>query len=62
MIEGLHNLLIMLGKRSLNLVKLGQLILKLCYLNIVLNEVLLLLTRHTLCAKHGGTRSFCDLL
>ena len=55
-------MLIMLGKRSLKLVKLGQLILQLGDLNIVLKKVLVLLTRHTLHAKHGGTHSFNDLL
>jgi len=63
MIERLHDVLIMLGKRSLKLLKLGQLILKVCYLNNVLKEVLLLLTRHTLCAKHGwATHAFNGLL
>ena len=63
MIERLHDVLIMLGKRSLKLLKLGQLILNVCYLNKVLKKVLLLLTRHTLCAKHGwATHTFNGLL
>jgi hypothetical protein len=61
MIERLHDLLIMLAKHSLKFLKLGQVILELCYLNIVLNKVLLL-TRHTLCSEHGGTHTFNDLL
>ena len=52
----------MLGKRSLKLVKLGQLILQLCYLNIVLKKVLVLLTRHTLRTKDGSIDTFKDLL
>lgn len=52
----------MLGKSSLKLVKLGQLILQLGYLNIVLKKVLVRLTRQTLSAKDGGTHTFNDLL
>jgi hypothetical protein len=55
-------LLIMLGKRSLKLVKFGQLILQLGYLNIVLKKVLVLLTRHNLRTKDGSTDTFNDLL
>jgi hypothetical protein len=63
MIKRLHDVLIMLGKRSLKLLKLCQLILEVCYLNKVLKKVLLLLTRHTLCAKHGwATHAFNGLL
>jgi hypothetical protein len=63
MIKRLHDVFIMLGKRSLKLLKLCQLILEVCYLNKVLKKVLLLLTRHTLCAKHGwSTHAFNGLM